>query len=301
MARRLLALVVALLATLSAGCGGAGPAGDEGAAGDLLRRSAEAVAGAESVRFDVELAATLEGTAHEGPYTVRVSGRAARVDGEHRADVRFEAGAGGLPIPGTARYAGCDTLYLELPLVLGPGWRAVDVGPLRDRVHQAGPRDEREARRLLLRFRPERWLRNVTVTRVGAADRLEADLDVRGAVSDVVRVVTSELARRPGFPPAALEEARREVRRALPAIEDAVRRAHGTLELDADTHLPRAFAAELRVAVPERHREHGQPTAVAVNVRATFADWNEPFDVGAPAGARPLDLGSLLGGLAPSP
>jgi hypothetical protein len=304
--KRLLVPFIAVLAALAAACGSGTQAGSDDPAA-LLRQSADAMKDARAAAFSLSAAVEVDGAAGaQGAYTVKVSGRAGRFDDAGRFDVRFEVGMRGMSVAGRAKSADGRTAYVQLPLLLGPGWKSIDMTQVKDRLEAQGARPdaasrehERLAREALEMVHPDRWVRDVEVTHPGGDDRIEGSLDVRGMVEDLLAVGLA-MAQKEGnlVPGKELDRIQREVEKALPKVERALRRADGSITLDADTHLPTELRADVAVDLPAEARSPGAPSAVSLAVSLSFSDWNEEFSVEAPADAEPLDLSRLgaLGG-----
>jgi hypothetical protein len=301
--KRLLVPFLAAAAALAAGCGAAG-SGSSGSSDDpaaLLRQSARALQSAHGASFTMSAKIGIEGgtAAALGDSTVKLSGRT----GEKAFDVKFEVGVQGMSLTGEALSPDGKTAYIQMPMVLGPGWYSVDMGQAAGKVEDHGKqrgadpgnaKQRRIAREVLALLHPEKWLDNVSVTHPGGSDRIEGDLAVRGVVDDVLAAAVAT-AKKEGESVTGtdLDDANAEIEKTLPKIEKALRRAHGSVTLDADSHLPEALAADIDVQVPEDMRSATDPSAVSLALRFSFSDWNEAISVKAPANAKPLDLNDL--------
>jgi hypothetical protein len=305
MKRVLALLLVTLLA--AAACGGGAGAGGSGAGGssqtsaaDLLAASQQALKDAKSASFELTVALKLDGNLQgagagaallQGPLSLSLKGQAGKADGgSGKFDVHFALNFTGGSFSGEALSPDGKTAYIQMPTLLGPGWRSIDISKEvsgSGSSGSTGSTNESVQQLKALGLDPSRWLKNLTVSTSGDTDTIAADLDIAKVIADATSASSSPISAKD--------------QKQLDEIEGAIKTAHASESFDHSTHLPSAVSAEFAMDVPDDlQKDAGGLTALDVKVDATFSNWNADFSVKAPSGATPLDSGGLLGGLAPA-
>ncbi len=295
------------VAALVAGCGSAASSGSSGSGGSstvstdtasgVLTAAQSATKGATSAAFDAKLGVHITGTLKgagaggallSGPLTFDFKGHAGKAaDGKPKFDVNFALNYTGGSFSGQALTADGKVLYLQLPAVLGPGWRSVPLSGL----SSAGSSNSTTSGGLSALkaegLDPSRWLKNLSLSSSGGQDTIAADLNLPAVFADIAKASTTPLTAKD--------------RRQMAQVEKAVTRAHGSLSFDSATHLPSdenlTFAMQIP---PSMSAQASGIKGVALSMDIKFSDWNQDFSVTAPSGAKPLDAGGLLGGLSGS-
>ncbi len=266
---------------LAAGCGG-GSTADPAA---LIASGKAALKTAHSAGFDVKLSlqtqgqAAAEGALLRGPVTIELKGHAGKTGGTRAFDATFAVDTSAASIKGEVMSPDGKTVYLKVPL-LGDTWQSIPVSSAGRSVTttRLDPK--------LAGLDPAKWLKNITATSGDGNDTVSADLDTAAIAATILK----------GLPQADAAAARKEIAQLTRAIDVA----HGSVSFDSSSHLPSAFTAQLTVTVPPAMAAQAKGiTGFDLQIDATFDDWNQPVEVTAPAGARPLDL-SRLGSLTPA-
>jgi len=303
--KRLLALLLVTL-LVSAACGG-GSSGSGGgsssggsgemSAADLLKASQDALKDAKSASFELTVALKLDGSLQnagagaallQGPLSLSLKGQAGMADaGTGKFDVHFALNFTGGSFSGEALSPDGKTAYIQMPTLLGPGWRSVDISKETSSSGSSGSNgstDKGIEQLKALGLDPSKWLKNLTVSTSGDTDTIAADLDIAKIVADVAAASNSPISAKD--------------QQQLDELAGAVKTAHGSESFDHSTHLPSALSAELAFDVPaDLQKDANGLTGLDIKVDATFSDWNSDFTVKAPSGATPLDSGGLFGGL----
>jgi hypothetical protein len=305
MKRALLLLLVTALAAAACG-GGSGSGGGSGggsssdlSAAELLKASQTAAANATSAAFELTLSLKLDGNLQgagagaaflQGPVTVSVKGQAGKADGAGtgKFDVHFAVNLTGMSISGEALSPDGKTAYIQMPTLLGPGWKSIDLSKHMSSSGGSSDSTNKSLDQLkALGLDPSKWLKNLEVSSSGSTDTIAADLDVAALIADVSSISSS---------PITPKDQKQ--------IDDAVngiKTAHASESFDHSTHLPSALSAELALDIPASlQKDANGLTGIDFKIDATFSDWNSDFSVTAPSGATPLDAGGLFGGLAPA-
>ncbi len=307
--KRLLALLLVTL-LVAAACGG-GSSGSGGASGgsssgdmsatDLLKASQDALKGAKSASFELTVAVKLDGNLEgagagaaflQGPLSLSLKGQAGKADGPGagKFDVHFALNFTGGSFSGEALSPDGKTAYIQMPTLLGPGWKSIDISKEMSSSGSGSSADSTNKSLEQLKalgLDPSKWLKNLTVSTSGDTDSIAADLDFAALISDV-----SALSNSPITP---------KDQKQLDDFENGIKTAHLSESFDHSSHLPSAVSAEFAFDVPaDLQKDANGLTGLDVKVDATFSDWNSDFSVTAPSGATPLNSGGLFGGLAPA-
>lgn len=264
---------VAALAVVvgAAGCGGSsGGAPQPGSVGQVSVAKQHTVGFNVRVRLDVQGALKGAGPAAallSGPVTLDLRGHTATSSTATRADFRFTVSLVGGVVSGQVLAPGGHTAYIQLPSLLGTGWRSFPVASGAGRALTGGAS--------LAKLDPASWLTSVSSSSKGGTDTVSANLDVRKALAAILAVSRQALG-------AAGQ-------RQIAQAESAVKAAAGSVSYSSATHLPSAFTAGLLIIVPPKlvATAHGV-TSLHLGVSARLFDWGKPFSVSAPAASTPL-------------
>ncbi|MGH3073404.1 MAG: hypothetical protein ACRDQC_00670 [Gaiellales bacterium] len=304
--KRVLALLLVTVLTAAA-CGGGSSGSGSGSGGsssgqsaaDLLKASQDALKGAKSASFDVTVSLKLDGNLQgagagaallQGPLSLSLKGQAGTADaGTGKFDIHFALNFTGGSFSGEALSPDGKTAYIQMPTLLGPGWKSIDIS--KQTSSSMGGSDGSTNRGLdqlkALGVDPTKWLKNLSVSTSGSNDTIAADLDVAALVADI-----SSISKSPITP---------KEQKQLDEVVSGIKTAHASASFDQSSHLPSALSAEFAVDIPaDLQKDASGLTAVDFKVDATFSDWNADFSVTAPSGATPLNAGGLFGGLAPA-
>ena len=303
--KRVLALlfVTVLMAAACGGGSGSGGSSSGGGSGqtsaaDLLKASQQAMKDAKSASFELTVALKLDGNLQgagagaallQGPLSLSLKGQAGKADaGTGKFDVHFALNFTGGSFSGEALSPDGKTAYIQMPTLLGPGWRSVDLSKEASGAGSSGSSgspDQSLQQLKALGLDPSKWLKNLTVSTSDDTDTIAADLDIARIIADAASASDSPISAKD--------------RKQLDEIAGAVKTAHASESFDHSTHLPSAVSAEFAFDVPaDLQKDANGLTGLDVKVDATFSDWNEDFTVTAPSGATPLDQGGLFSGLA---
>ena len=306
MKRLLPLLLVTLLVAAACGGGSSGSGGSSGgsssgdmSATDLLKASQVALKGAKSASFELTVAVKLDGNLQgagagaallQGPLSLSLKGQAGKADGPGagKFDVHFALNFTGGSFSGEALSPDGKTAYIQMPTLLGPGWKSIDISKQMSSSGASGDSTNKSLEQLkALGLDPSKWLKNLTVSTSGSTDTLAADLDFAALIADVTALSNSPITPKD--------------QRQLDEFENGIKTAHVSESFDHSTHLPSAVSAEFALDVPaELQKDANGLTGLDFKVDATFSDWNSDFSVTAPSGATPLNSGGLFGGLAPA-
>ena len=304
MKRVLALLLVTLLVSAACGGGSSGSGGGSSSGGgsgqmsaaDLLKASQDALKDAKSASFELTVALKLDGSLQnagagaallQGPLSLSLKGQAGMADqGTGKFDVHFALNFTGGSFSGEALSPDGKTAYIQMPTLLGPGWKSIDISKQMSSSGSSGSNgstDKSIEQLKALGLDPSKWLKNLTVSSSGDTDTIAADLDIAKIISDVASASNSPISAKD--------------QKQLDELAGAVKTAHGSESFDHSTHLPTALSAELAFDVPaDLQKDSNGLTGLDIKVDATFSDWNSDFTVSAPAGATPLDSGGLFGG-----
>jgi hypothetical protein len=302
--KRALALLLTATA-LAAGCGGSGGSGSGGSSGgassgglnatDLLSQSRAATKNATSAAFDMTMNLKLNGSLKSagsaaaflrGPLSVELRGSAGHVaGGVGKFDITFALNFTGGSFSGRALSPDGKTAYIQMPTLLGPGWKSMDISKGTKGITGSSSSTSTQSLDQLkaLGLDPAKWLANVNVTSSGGTDSIAADLDLKAIVADLAKMSKS--------PITAANQAK------IDQVVNAVKTSHVSESFDSSTHLPTAASVELAMTIPPALRSQASGlTGFDFKLGLTFSNWNQDFTVKKPAGATPLNAGGLLGG-----
>jgi hypothetical protein len=300
--KRVLALLLVTL-LVAAACGG-GSSGSGGAssggsgqtsAADLLKASQDALKNAKSASFDLTVALKLDGNLQnagagaaflQGPLSLSLKGQAGMADaGTGKFDIHFALNFTGGSFSGEALSPDGKTAYIQMPTLLGPGWKSIDISQETSSSGGSSSSSQQQSLDQLkaLGLNPVKWLKNLEVSSSGSTDTVAADLDIAALVTDLASMSNSPITPKD--------------QKQLDDVVNGIKTAHGSESFDHSTHLPSALSAELAIDLPPSVQKSANGlTGLDLKVDATFSDWNADFSVNAPAGATPLDSGGLFGG-----
>ena len=302
------ALVLLLsVAALAAGCGSsAGSSSSSGgstsggsssvsttSAAGVLAAASAATKDATSAGFDAKLGVQVSGNLAaagpsaallQGPITLDFKGHAGSTGGTSKFDVNFALNYQGGSFTGQALTPDGKTLYLQLPALMGPGWKSLPLKGLtsagQSNSTTSGGLDALKAEGL----DPSKWLTNLSMSTADGQDTISADLDVAAVFADIAKFGKSGIT------------AKDKVQMAQ--ISQAIKKAHGSLSFDSSTHLPTDESLQFAMDLPPSLSSQASGLkGIALNLDIKFSDWNKDFTVTAPSGATPLNTGGLLGGL----
>jgi hypothetical protein len=293
---------VTLLAAAACGGGSTGSGGSSGSgdtsATDLLKASRQALQDAKSASFELTVALKLDGNLQgagpgaallQGPLSLSLKGQAGKADGgdSTKFDVHFALNFTGGSFSGEALSPDGKTAYVQMPTLLGPGWRSLDISKQTSSDSSDSSTESLDQLKAL-GLDPSKWLKNLEVSSSGDTDTIAADLDIAKLIADAASSSDS---------PISAEDQQQ-----IDELVGAVKTAHGSESFDHSTHLPSALSAELAMDIPaDLQKDANGLTGFDLKIDATFSDWNADFTVSAPSGATPLDSGGLFGGaLAPA-
>jgi hypothetical protein len=299
MKRVLALLLVTLLAAAACGGGSTGSGGSSGgsdqmSAAELLKASQEALKDAKSASFELTVALKLDGNLQnagagaallQGPLSLSLKGQAGKAEGNGagKFDVHFALNFTGGSFSGEALSPDGKTAYIQMPTLLGPGWKSIDISKKAD-SGSSGSTNKSVDELKALGLDPSRWLKNVDVSTSDSTDTISADLDIEKIIADISSLASSPISPKD--------------QKQLDAFVNGVKTAHGSESFDHSSHLPTAVSAEFAVDIPaDMQKDANGLTGLDIKLDASFSGWNEDFSVTAPSGATPLDSGGLFGGL----
>jgi hypothetical protein len=300
MKRVLALLLVTLLAAAACGGGssGAGSGGSSGSgesAADILKASQQALKDAKSASFELTVAVKLDGNLQgagagaallQGPLSLSLKGQAGKADanGTGKFDVHFALNFTGGSFSGEALSPDGKTAYIQMPTLLGPGWKSIDISKETSSGGSSTSPNQSLEQLKALGLDPSQWLKNLDVSTSGSTDTISADLDIAKIIADVASASNSPITPKD--------------QKQLDEFVSGVKTAHGSESFDHSTHLPSALSAEFAIDIPaDMQKDANGLTGLDLKVDAKFSGWNEDFTVNAPSGATPLDSGGLFGGL----
>jgi hypothetical protein len=268
-------------------------------ASDLLKASQEALKGATSASFEVTVSLKLDGNLQgagagaaflQGPLSLSLKGQAGKAEGDAagKFDVHFALNFTGGSFSGEVLSPDGKTAYIQMPSLLGPGWRSIDLSK---QMSSSGGSSNSTSKGLeqlkALGVDPSKWLKNLDVSTSGSTDTIAADLDVAALISDLASMSNSPITPKD--------------QKQIDQVLNGIKTAHASESFDHSSHLPTALSAEFALDIPaDLQKDANGLTAVDFKIDGTFSDWNSDFSVSAPSGATPLDSGGLFGGLAPA-
>ena len=203
MKRVLVLLLVTVLTAAACGGGSSGSGSGSGgsssgqSAADILKASQDALKGAKSASFDVTVSLKLDGNLQgagagaallQGPLSLSLKGQAGTADaGSGKFDVHFALNFTGGSFSGEALSPDGKTAYIQMPTLLGPGWKSIDIS--KQTSSSMGGSDGSTSQGLdqlkALGVDPTKWLKNLSVSTSGSTDTIAADLDVAAPIADI--------------------------------------------------------------------------------------------------------------------
>jgi hypothetical protein len=304
------ALVLLLTATaLAAGCGSGSGSGSGGSssggtsvstatAQGVLKDASAAMKNATSAGFDAKIGIRVGGNLAgagagaamlQGPLTLEFRGHAGKADGgKGKFDVDFALNYTGGSFTGEALSPDGKTLYVKMPLLMGPGWHSVPLNTLSSSATGSSSSGSSSSQGLdalkAAGVDPSMWLKDLSLSTANGQDTISADVDFAKLFADVSRMEQSGM--------------KAKDRRELQQVEHAIRTAHGSLSFDSSTHLPTEEKVDFAMDVPASLQTQASGLkSLALNLDVKFSDWNQDFTVKAPSGATPFNSAGLLGGL----
>jgi len=299
------------VAALVAGCGSSSGSGSGGSssgggstvstttAASVLNAASAATKDATSAAFDAKLGIKLGGHVAgagaagaallQGPLTLELKGHAGKATGgKAKFDVDFALNYTGGSFSGEALSPDGKTVYVKMPLLMGPGWHSLPLSGLNS--SSAGSSSSSPSTSSGLdalkaeRADPSKWLKNLSLSTSGGQDTISADVDFAQLFADISKISQSGIT--------AKDKAQ------MAQVEQAVKTAHGSLSFDSSTHLPTDENIHFAMDVPPSLQNQASGLkSVDLTLDISFSDWNQDFTVKAPAGATPFNSAGLLGGL----
>jgi hypothetical protein len=280
---------VGILAVAATGCGSAsGSSGGAAQAAAVVKAGQKALKGANAVGFDVKATVNLQGSLQgvnsaqgallNGPLTLELKGHAQKTGSTGVFDTTFSLGSGALAVNGEIMSPNGKTVYIRVPMILGPGWQSM---PIQSSRHAIDMKDGKNAvKRFQLRqFDPVNLLKNIAVTSESGTNTVSADLNVAGVIQDIVKLSHGQM-----------------TTAQLRQFGNAIQVAHGSVSYDSSSHLPSAAHLEIAVQVPAKFQKASKGlTGADVKIDASFDDWNQAVHVTAPSSSKPLDLSHIQG------
>lgn len=304
------ALVLLFTATaLATGCGSGSGSGSGGStsggssvstatAAGVLKDAAAATKDATSAGFDAKIGIRVGGNLAgagagaamlQGPLTLEFKGHAGKAGGgKAKFDVDFAVNYTGGSLTGEALSPDGKTLYVKMPLLMGPGWHSLPLNTLSSGAtggSSSGSSNSQSLEALKAAgVDPSMWLKHLSLSNANGQDTISADLDFQKLFTDVTKMSRSGIT-----PKDKLQ---------LLKVERAIRTAHGSLSFDSSSHLPTEEKVDFAMDVPASLQSQASGLkSIALNLDIKFSDWNQDFSVKAPAGATPFNSAGLLGGL----
>jgi len=306
--KRALVLLLAV-AALVAGCGSGSGSGSGGSSGgsssvstataaSVLKAASDATKNATSAGFDAKLGIKLGGQLAgagagaamlQGPLSLELKGHAGKAtSGTGKFDVDFALNYTGGSFSGEALSPDGKTLYVKMPLLMGPGWHSLPLNGLNSNGAGSSGSNSSTSKGLdqlkAAGADPGKWLENLSLSTANGQDTISADLDIAQFFADISKVSQNGIT------------AKDKLQMAL--VRRAIKTAHGSLSFDSSTHLPTEenikFAMDLP---PSLQTQASGLKSIDLNLDIKFSDWNKDFTVKAPAGATPFNSSGLLGGL----
>lgn len=297
------ALVLLLTATaLAAGCGSGSGSGGSSSGGTsvstataqgVLKDASAATKNATAAGFDAKIGIRVGGNLAgagagaallQGPLTLEFRGHAGKADGgKGKFDVDFALNYTGGSLTGEALSPDGKTLYVKMPLLMGPGWHSLPLNTTGSSSSGSSKGQGLDALKAA-GVDPRMWLKDLSLSTANGQDTISADVDFAKLFADVSRMSQSGMTAK-----AKLQ---------LRQVERAIRTAHGSLSFDSSSHLPTEEKVEFAMDVPPSLQTQASGLkSIAVNLDVKFSDWNQDFTVKAPSGAAPFNSAGLLGGL----
>src|SRR6478672_4572482 len=210
--KRVLALLLVTVLTAAA-CGGGSSGSGSGSGGsssgqsaaDILKASQDALKSAKSASFDVTVSLKLDGNLQgagagaallQGPLSLSLKGQAGTADaGSGKFDVHFALNFTGGSFSGEALSPDGKTAYIQMPTLLGPGWKSIDISKqMSSSGSSSGDSTNKSLEQLkALGLDPSKWLKNLTVSTSGSTDSIAADLDFAALISDISSLSNSPI------------------------------------------------------------------------------------------------------------
>jgi len=299
------------VAALVAGCGsgtGSGSGGSSGGsssvstatAASVLSAASDATKNATSAAFDAKLGIKLGGQLAgagpgaallQGPLSLELKGHAGKAKsgtGTGKFDVDFALNYTGGSFSGEALSPDGKTLYVKMPLLMGPGWHSLPLNGLNSKATGSSGSNSSTSKGLdelkAAGADPSKWLKNLSLSTSDGQDTISADLDIAQVFADISKVSKNGVS------------AKDKLQIAL--VQRAIKTAHGSLSFDSSTHLPTEENIKFAMDVPPSLQNQASGLkSVDLNLDIKFSDWNQDFTVKAPAGATPFNSSGLLGGL----
>jgi hypothetical protein len=302
------ALVLLLTATaLAAGCGSGSGSGSGGStsggssvstatAEGVLKDASAATKDATSAGFDAKLGIRIGGNLAgagagaamlQGPLSLELKGHAGKAGGgKAKFDVDFALNYTGGSFTGEALSPDGKTLYVKMPLLMGPGWHSLPLNTLNSgATSSSGSSDNQSLQALKAAgVDPSMWLKNLSLSNANGQDTISADLDFPKLITDFTKMSKTGI--------------KAKDRLQLLKVERAIQTAHGSLSFDSSSHLPTEEKLDFAMDVPPSLQSQASGLkSIALNLDVKFSDWNQDFSVKAPSGATPFNSAGLLGGL----
>jgi hypothetical protein len=299
------ALVLLLAATaLAAGCGSGSGSGGSSSGGSsvstataagVLKDASAAAKDATSAGFDAKLGIKLGGNLAgagagaallQGPLSLEFKGHAGKATGgKAKFDVDFAVNYTGGSLSGEALSPDGKTLYVKMPLLMGPGWHSLPLNTAGSSATGSGSSNSQSLEALKAAgIDPSTWLKNLSLSTSDSQDTISADVDFPKLFADVAKLSQSGMTAKD--------------RLQLLKVERAIKTAHGSLSFDSSSHLPTEEKVDFAMDVPPSLQTQASGLkSVELNLDVKFSDWNQDFTVKTPSGATPFNSAGLLGGL----
>ena len=258
--KRALVLLLAV-AALVAGCGSGSGSGSGGSssggsssvstttAASVLNAASAATKDATSAAFDAKLGIKIGGNIAgagagaallQGPLTLELKGHAGKAtNGKAKFDVNFALNYTGGSFTGEALSPDGKTLYVKMPLLMGPGWHSLPLTRPHVRPGSSGVGlstsnglDALKAAGL----DPSKWLKNLSLSTSGGQDTISADVDLATGLRRRLQ--------------GQQERHHRQGQAQMAQLEQAIKTAHGSLSFDSSTHLPTDESIQFAMDVP---------------------------------------------------
>ena len=270
--KRAIVLLISVAAVV-AGCGSAAGAGQgsgsTSAGSTVSATSAAAVLAAArasakhatAVAFDATLGVKVGGNLKgagmgaailKGPLKFEFKGHAGLAGADKsKFDITFAFNYLGGSFTGRALSPNGKVLYLQLPALMGPGWKSLS---LKGVTHTGSPGPGTSGGLATLKAEgldPSKLLKNLTMTTADGQDTISADVDVAAVFAAIAKVEKGQ-----GAIPAKAQGM-------IAQLEKAVTKAHGSLSFsscdapaDERADAVRDDGPAVPVEVCERHQEH---------------------------------------------
>jgi hypothetical protein len=296
--KRALVLMLSLAATagIASGCGQTSGAAHKSGSGEgtpaaVFAAAQKATRSATAAAFDAKLRIRLKGDLSSagpaaailsGPLTLELRGHAGKAaGGRFKFDASFAFDYSGGSFTGKALSPDGRVIYLQLPALMGPGWRSIPLKGF-SAAESKGASAGELAKLKAAGLNPARWFRNMRLTHSGGLDTISADLDMRTLFAALAKLEST------GLGPQAAAQMR--------LAERAIRTAHGSVSFSSATHLPVRERMQFAMVLPKALASRsGGLKAMAFEFDVRFSDWNRDFQVSRPAGAKPFSPLGLAG------